>query len=146
MFSSDFVPIISYFRYGVTDRFLKENATKMDVSIEGYYVMKVADRWLSVRLEALGAFIGLGAALLVVVTTVQNREMGLIDRQFVGVAGLSLTYAISVTGLLNWTVRSFAQVRERGGRREGGGEKKIQREGARGEKMKRSSEHFSAFL
>ena len=86
----------------------------MDVSIEGYYVMKVADRWLSVRLEALGAFIGLGAALLVVVTTVQNREMGLIDRQFVGVAGLSLTYAISVTGLLNWTVRSFAQVREKG--------------------------------
>ena len=72
---------------------------------------QVADRWLSVRLEMLGAFIGLGAALLVVVTAVQNRDNGgRIDRQFIGLAGLSLTYAISVTGLLNWTVRSFAQM------------------------------------
>lgn len=96
--------------YGVTDRFLKENAHKMDVSIEGYYANKVADRWLSVRLELLGAFVGLGASLLVIVTTVQNREAGIVDPEFAGLAGLSLTYAISVTGLLNWTVRSFAQL------------------------------------
>ena len=96
--------------YGVTDRFLTENAAKMDVSIEGYYANKVADRWLSVRLELLGAFIGMGAALLVVGTTVQNRESGILDPAFSGLAGLSLTYAISVTGLLNWTVRSFAQL------------------------------------
>merc|ERR1719498_2039677 len=59
--------------YGVAQRFLDESATKIDVSIEGYYVNKIADRWLSVRLELLGAFVGTAAAVLVIVTAVNGN-------------------------------------------------------------------------
>lgn len=96
--------------FNATQRFLEENAVKIDLSIEGYYVNKVADRWLSIRLELLGAFIGLLAALMIVAKAVQLQGSNEQDEAFVGLAGLSLTYAISVTGLLNWTVRSFAQM------------------------------------
>jgi len=96
--------------YRASDRFLKENALKVDNSIRGFYVNKVADRWLSVRLELLGSFIGFGSAMMAVATAVLDHGEKPSNPEYVGLAGLALSFAIQVTGLLNWTVRSFANV------------------------------------
>jgi hypothetical protein len=53
-------------------------------------VNKVADRWLSVRLELLGAFVGLGASLLIIVTAVQNEEAGIVDPEFAGLVRVDI--------------------------------------------------------
>ena len=96
--------------------------SKLNVNTRAYYCMKTADRWLSVRLELLGALIGALAAFFATFS-VMSRDAtptgagasgsgfaGSADDGFASKAGLSLTYAIGVTGLLNWCVRSFAQL------------------------------------
>merc|ERR1711968_284546 len=85
-----------------SERFRSLNRSMVDESIRAWYVMKSADRWLSLRLEILGSCISFFAALFAVM---HGRS-----EAFASLAGVSLTYAMSVTGLLNWTVRSFVQV------------------------------------
>jgi ABC-type multidrug transport system fused ATPase/permease subunit len=97
--------------YGQGDRFIDEFEQKVDTNTRAYYNNKSADRWLSVRLEMLGAFIAGLAAVFASNVAISNAQSGLSSpKNFASVAGLSLTYAISVTGLLNWVVRSFAQM------------------------------------
>lgn len=97
--------------YGQADRFINEFEEKVDTNTRAYYNNKSADRWLSVRLEMLGAFIAGLAAVFASNVAISNAQSGLSSsKNFASVAGLSLTYAISVTGLLNWVVRSFAQM------------------------------------
>ena len=113
-------------------RFVTTNMRLVDQSIRAFYVMKSSDRWLSVRLELIGAVIALCAALMAVVQTILNpltvstgqalltsnatfspssSSSGEVNNdEFASMAGLSLSFAIGVTGLLNWTVRSFAQM------------------------------------
>jgi ABC-type multidrug transport system fused ATPase/permease subunit len=93
--------------YGQSGRFVDDFLDKLDRNTRAYYCMKSADRWLSVRLELLGAFIGLLAAMFASFSVIGGSEDG---DDFSSLAGLSLTYAIQVTGLLNWCVRSFAQL------------------------------------
>merc|ERR1712127_1166618 len=62
--------------YGASDRFLGENEVKIDKSLEGFYAVKIADRWLSVRLELLGTLIGLGAALFPIARVTKDRSEG----------------------------------------------------------------------
>ena len=50
--------------YGSERRFVTTNLRLLDALNEAYYVNKIADRWLSVRLELLGAAISLIAAVL----------------------------------------------------------------------------------
>ena len=112
------------------NRFIETNLNLVDSSIRAFYVMKTSDRWLSVRLELIGAVIALCAALMAVVQTILSNQsdslliglspssslMGNVtslpvnNDEFASLAGLSLSFAIGVTGLLNWTVRSFAQM------------------------------------
>ena len=109
-------------------RFVSTNVNLVDQSIRAFYVMKSSDRWLSVRLELIGAFIALCASLMAVVQTIlENQEISKLpsssslnattpsgmattgtagsNDEFASIAGLSLSFAIGVTGLLNWTVR-----------------------------------------
>ena len=71
--------------------------------------MKTADRWLSVRLELLGALIGALAAFFATLNVMGRDVSGggasgsgfagaHADDGFASKAGLSLTYAIGVTG------------------------------------------------
>jgi hypothetical protein len=57
-----------------------------------------ANRWLSVRLEILGGILVLGAALFLVVD--RSALQG-------NAAGLQLSYALQITGLLNMIVRDI---------------------------------------
>jgi len=67
----------------------------LNASTRTYWPMRVLDRWLSVRLELLANGVVLGAGLLVALASPASA----------GVAGLALTSALSLTGLLNWAVR-----------------------------------------
>ena len=89
--------------YGEAARFRNEFDLKADENIRAYYCIKTADRWLSVRLEAIGATIaGISAILacnVVINSSVSGRST---DQSFSSLAGLSITFAISITGMLNW--------------------------------------------
>jgi len=97
--------------YGQASRFIGEFETKVNGNTRAYYNNKTADRWLSIRLELLGAVVGGLAAVFATHVVISNAASGSSSREnFASLAGLSLTYAVSVTGLLNWVVRSFAQM------------------------------------
>jgi len=84
---------------------------KVDENTKAYYNNKSADRWLSVRLELIGSTVAGLAAIFAVQVVVSGATAGQqSDSEFASLAGLSLTLAISLTGLLNWCVRSFAQL------------------------------------
>jgi ATP-binding cassette subfamily C (CFTR/MRP) protein 1 len=58
----------------------------------------VAQTWLSIRLEFAGAMI-----IMSVVWLLYNQFAG--NEHFAGLAGLSISFALSITSTLNWTVR-----------------------------------------
>jgi ABC-type multidrug transport system fused ATPase/permease subunit len=57
-------------------RFVQTNMTLVDQAIRAFYVMKSSDRWLSVRLELIGAVIALCAALMAVVQVSGGGDVG----------------------------------------------------------------------
>jgi len=97
--------------YGQANRFMDTFEEKVDTNIQAWYNIKCADRWLSVRLELIGSVIAGLAAAFSSSVAINGAISGVdSDSNFASLAGLSLTFAISVTGLLNWCVRSFAQL------------------------------------
>lgn len=62
--------------------------------------MQCINRWLSVRLELLGISVVFGTAILVAGAAPRNA----------GLAGLALTSALNLTGLMNWMVRQTTEL------------------------------------
>lgn len=89
--------------YGRSNHFVQQNQAKVDTNVSAHYVMKCGDRWLSTRLEILGSFIALIASML----AVHSASSGALAA---GLAGFSLSFAMSVTGLLQWSVRTYAEL------------------------------------
>ncbi|GAB0092997.1 hypothetical protein DMENIID0001_080490 [Sergentomyia squamirostris] len=87
--------------YNKQDGFTKENENKVDHNQMCSYPSLIANQWLSVRLEIVGSFVLLFAALFAVL----GRED--IDPALVG---LSVTYALQTTGILNFMVSMTAEV------------------------------------
>ena len=97
--------------YDQSSRFIDNFEVKVDTNTQATYNNKIADRWLSVRLELLGSLIA-GLAAVFACSVVINNSVSVTGdtKNFASLAGLSLNYAISVTGLLNWVVRTFAML------------------------------------
>lgn len=87
--------------YGEQHRFMATNAQRLDTNQTSYFASTSANRWLAVRLEFIGAGIVTGAALSAVL------GHGTVSASL---AGLSVSYALSVTQSLNWMVRMTSQV------------------------------------
>ena len=81
--------------------FIRENEARIDSNQVCYYPGYVSARWLSVRLEIIGNLVLMFAALLAVLSR------GAINP---GNVGLSLSYALNVTGVLNMLVRQSSEV------------------------------------
>ena len=97
--------------YGLSTRFMSDFEGKLDENTRANYNSKSADRWLAVRLESIGAIIAGAAGVFACNVAISNSVSGQSSgSNFASVAGLSLTQAISLTSLLNWCVRSFAQL------------------------------------
>ncbi|XP_046388552.1 multidrug resistance-associated protein 1-like [Ischnura elegans] len=87
--------------YGVQDRFIHENETRVDKNQMCYYPSIVANRWLAVRLEMVGNLIMFFASLFAIIGR---------DSLSSGDVGLSISYALQVTEGLNWCVRMASEV------------------------------------
>ncbi|KAF8948891.1 Multidrug resistance-associated protein 1 [Haplosporangium gracile] len=87
----------------VKSRFIRVNGEKADLSAETQLAFGMGNRWLKVRLEFLGALIVFDAALLAVL----SKGNGLVGASLVG---LSLTYAMNITGDITYLVRSWAEM------------------------------------
>jgi ATP-binding cassette, subfamily C (CFTR/MRP), member 1 len=87
--------------YGDHHRFVAANHVKLDVNQKAYFLGTVANRWLAVRLEMIGAVIVTGASLFAIIARSSISP---------ALAGLSISYALSITQNLNWFVRVTAEV------------------------------------
>lgn len=72
-------------------------AQRLNANTQAFLALNLINRWLGVRLEALGALITLAVALFV---SVEHARLAS------AMAGLLLSYAQSMTSLLNWIVRN----------------------------------------
>lgn len=82
--------------YNVTGRFVNESNRRVDHNQICYYPSVISNRWLAVRLEFCGNLISCAAALFAVLGR---------DSLSAGLVGLSVSYALNVTQILNWLVR-----------------------------------------
>ncbi|KAL7750103.1 hypothetical protein RI367_004618 [Sorochytrium milnesiophthora] len=94
--------IVTIRAYREQKRFSAVNQAHMDNNNRPYFQQIAAQRWLAVRLETVGNLLVLFAGLLGVISV----HAGHSPEQF----GLSMSYALQVTGVLNWCVRQAAEV------------------------------------
>ena len=87
--------------YGLQSYFINEIEEKVDLNSACFEPNVVAGRWLSIRLEMLGNLIILFAALFAVLGR---------DTLDPGIVGLSLSYAMQITGTLNMLIRTTSMI------------------------------------
>ncbi|OZJ06966.1 hypothetical protein BZG36_00075 [Bifiguratus adelaidae] len=85
--------------FGAENRFVKENLKKIDNSNRPFIWMWATNRWLHCRVDAMGAFVSFCTGF-VILLSVQWIDPGL--------AGLSLSYALTFTHHVLWVVRMYA--------------------------------------
>ncbi|NWU95688.1 MRP1 protein, partial [Upupa epops] len=83
------------------ERFILKSNFLVDDNQKICFPGAVADRWLATNLEFLGNGIVLFAALF---ATMGRRELS------PGTTGFSISYALQITGVLNWMVRSWTEI------------------------------------
>ena len=79
--------------YHKQEEFTEENESKVDHNQEAYYPGLCANRWLAIRLEFVGNFIVLFAALFAVLASIYPQFSRTITP---GLAGLSISYSLQV--------------------------------------------------
>uniref|UniRef100_A0A8C3D0Q3 ABC-type glutathione-S-conjugate transporter n=1 Tax=Cairina moschata TaxID=8855 RepID=A0A8C3D0Q3_CAIMO len=87
--------------YKDQERFILKSNFLVDENQRICFAGAVADRWLATNLEFLGNSIVLFAALF---ATVGRNHLS------PGTAGFSISYALQITGVLNWMVRSWTEI------------------------------------
>ncbi|XP_070188571.1 multidrug resistance-associated protein 1-like [Littorina saxatilis] len=87
--------------YGAQQRFIQQSQHRVDALFTCSYNANAAARWLGVRLDFIGSILILAAGLF----TVGSR-----DTLSAGIVGLSLSYALEVTGKMNMVVRMSTEM------------------------------------
>lgn len=85
--------------YGDERRFVRDNLAMIDAHNRPFFYLWACNRWLGFRVDIAGAFVSFFASVFVMLS------VGKIDA---GLAGLSLTYAITFTDNVLWVVRLYA--------------------------------------
>jgi ABC-type multidrug transport system fused ATPase/permease subunit len=88
--------------YNEEARFLQTATGLIDKNLGPFFVLTVAGRWLGLRLESLGALLVFMTALLGVLPL----NIALFTPSIFGVV---LSYALQITGQMNWCVRQFTE-------------------------------------
>ncbi|XP_075623995.1 multidrug resistance-associated protein 1 isoform X1 [Balearica regulorum gibbericeps] len=87
--------------YKDQERFILKSNFLVDENQRICFPGAVADRWLATNLEFLGNGIVLFAALFAAMGRAHLSP---------GTAGFSISYALQITGILNWMVRSWTEI------------------------------------
>lgn len=87
--------------YGVESRFMKQNLSAIDNNNRPFFYLWVANRWLAFRIDLVGSLVMFFAGIFVLLS---------IDKIDAGLAGLSLSYAISFSESALWIVRLYSNV------------------------------------
>ncbi|KAG0307031.1 hypothetical protein BGZ98_001224 [Dissophora globulifera] len=82
-------------------RFMGDLLDKIDSSNRPFYFLWIANRWLSVRSDSIGAFVALSSGVFILMNPIG------IDA---GTAGLALTYALEFVALINFLVREYTEI------------------------------------
>lgn len=87
--------------YGEQDRFVRENAYYADLNNRSYFLTTVNQRWLSVRLDALGSLIVFSVAVMAA-----SGGGGISPAEI----GLTLTYMTQLVQVLGMCTRQLSEV------------------------------------
>lgn len=90
--------------FNKVDEFRENSGRILDRFIRCRYSSLVANRWLAVRLEFVGNCIIFFAALFAVL----SKEFGWVEKP--GVIGVSISYALNITEVLNFAVRQVSEI------------------------------------
>ncbi|VDM67642.1 unnamed protein product [Strongylus vulgaris] len=94
-----------YFLISISvEDFRNASAKVVDAFIKCRYSNVAANRWLAIRLEFVGNLVIFFAALFAVI----SRELGWVTDP--GVIGVSITYALTITEVLNFGVRQISEI------------------------------------
>jgi ATP-binding cassette subfamily C (CFTR/MRP) protein 1 len=88
--------------FSTQQQFFEASRGLNDTYSRAYFNNNASNRWLAIRLEFIGNMAVGCAALFAVLQSDSPTDAGLI--------GLSITYALEVTGTLNWSIRTFTQL------------------------------------
>jgi ABC-type multidrug transport system fused ATPase/permease subunit len=98
-FSETLAGLATVRAFGRQSLFARRNEELMDASNRAWWPIQIVNRWLSIRLELMGQTMVLGTALFV---TLFISDAGL--------AGLAITSALSIVGLMNWGTRQTTEL------------------------------------
>ncbi|KAG8507864.1 Canalicular multispecific organic anion transporter 2 [Galemys pyrenaicus] len=87
--------------YGRSQDFEAISDIKVDTNQKTWYPYIISNRWLGIRLECVGNFVVLFAALFAVIGRSSLSP---------GLVGLSVSYALKVTFVLNWMIRVLSDL------------------------------------
>lgn len=87
--------------YGLQDRFIEGLTREVDQMNSAYYLSFSNQRWLSVRLDAIGNLLVFTTGILVVTSRFNVPP---------SIAGLVLSYILSIVMMIQFTVRQLAEV------------------------------------
>jgi ATP-binding cassette, subfamily C (CFTR/MRP), member 1 len=99
-FSETLTGISTIRAYRAQNRFITRFESLIDNNLTYYYPTDFCNRWLAIRLEAMGNLITICAALFAVLSRESISP---------GIAALSITYSLNITQTLNWLVRMSAE-------------------------------------
>mmetsp|Transcript_11549 Transcript_11549/g.40382 ORF Transcript_11549/g.40382 Transcript_11549/m.40382 type:complete len:1626 (-) Transcript_11549:176-5053(-) len=88
--------------FGQTVRFTKQHYLGVDKNHTAFFINLGASRWLSMRMELLGQLVVLLASMLCAQSTLAGNISA-------AEAGFAISLAMSLTDLLNWSVRTFVE-------------------------------------
>lgn len=87
--------------YGAQSRFIQQNAKLIDIENRAYWLSIANQRWLSVRLDALGSLLILAVGFLVVGARFEISPAK---------TGVMLSYILTVQTTFGWMIRHSAEV------------------------------------
>lgn len=101
MFGETLAGLSTIRAFSEQSRFMSDLLVKIDDSNRPFYFLWIANRWLSVRSDSIGAIVALSSGVFILM-----HPAG-IDA---GTAGLALTYALEFVALVNFLVREYTQI------------------------------------
>ncbi|KAG2195149.1 hypothetical protein INT47_006598 [Mucor saturninus] len=98
-FNETVIGVATIRAFGCQRRFIEESFSRVDANNRPFIWMWATNRWLHCRVEVMGAFVSFCAGTVLVMS-----------REWVnpGLAGLSLSYALTFTHHVLWVVRMYA--------------------------------------